>query len=235
LSIPLGWDDLINARDLGGLRVPGGRVRPGALIRSDSLARLTEAGRAALLAHGVTTIVDLRMASELARWPNPLRSHPGFRSLPLVERVPENPMPEFDSVEASYLDMLETFGPRVAAIVRGIAGAPTGGVLVHCAAGKDRTGVVVALALSVAGVDRSDIAEDYALSRTWDDRMLEEWLLAQPASDRDRMRRLHRTRPETILATLAALDDRYGGVTGYLAAIGIEDGVLERLRRRLVS
>lgn len=234
MSIPLGWDDLINARDLGGLRAQGGQVRPGALIRSDSLARLTEAGRAAMLAHGVTTIVDLRMAGEQAGWPNPFRSHPGFRRLPLVERVPENPMPEFDSVEASYLDMLETFGQRVAAVVRGIAGAPPGGVLVHCAAGKDRTGVVVALALSVAGVGRSDIAEDYALSRVWDDRMLEEWLLAQPASDRVRLGRLRRTRPETILATLAALDDRYGGVMGYLAAIGVEDGVLERLRRRLV-
>lgn len=234
MSIRLDWDDLLNARDLGGLRAAGGEVRPGALVRSDSLVRLTESGRAAMVAHGVTTIVDLRRAGELAEWPNPFRSHPGFRSLPLVERAPEHPEPRFGSVEASYVDMLETFGPRVAAIVRGIAGAPPGGVLVHCAAGRDRTGVVVALALSVAGVDRSDIAEDYALSRAWDDRMLEEWVLTQPASDRDRLRRLYRIRPETMLATLAALDDRYGGVTGYLAAVGVEDGVLERLRRRLV-
>ena len=235
MSIPLDWKDLINARDLGGLRGPGGQVRPGALIRSESLVRLTDDGRAAMLAHGVTTVVDLRMASELAERPNPLRSHPGFRNLPLIERVPENPMPEFDSAEASYLDMLATFGARVSAIVRGVADAAPGGVLVHCAAGKDRTGVVIALLLSVAGVDRSDIAEDYGMSRAWDDRMVEEWLVAQPAADRERLRQMYLTRTETILAMLARLDERYGGVHGYLAAIGVEDGVLERVRRRLLA
>lgn len=232
----LAWADLINARDAGGLPAAAGRVRPAAFVRTDSLVRLTDAGREALLAHGVTTIVDLRAPSELAEWPNPLDGHPGFRNLPLIGDGDLDAGVRFDSAEEAYCWMVQRHAPRIAAIVRGIADAPPGGVLVHCAAGKDRTGIVAALVLSVAGVDREAIADDYALSAWWVERMLEDWLAAQPnPADHERLRRMNQARPEIILAMLADLDRRHGGVSGYLAGIGVEEEAQERLRRRLLE
>lgn len=212
----------------------GGRVRTGALVRTESLTRLTEAGQAALLAHGVATIVDLRAPFELIGHPNPFRDHSGYRSLPFMDDAAMAGEPPFDSLEAMYGWMLATQGPRVAAIVRGMADAPPGGVLVHCAAGKDRTGIVAALALAVAGVERDAIADDYALSRWWTDRMLEEWLALQPAADRYRLRIMNQPRPEIVLAMLGGLDEAYGGVAAYLGGIGVGEDVQERLRARLV-
>jgi protein-tyrosine phosphatase len=232
----LAWDDLVNARDAGGLPASGSPVRHGAFVRSDSLVRLTDAGRSALLAHGVTTIVDLRAPRELAEWPNPLRHHPGFRNLPLVGDGDMDDGVQFDSAGEAYCWMARRHAPRIAAIVRGIAHAPPGGVLVHCAAGKDRTGIVAALVLSVAGVERDAIAEDYALSAWWVERMLDEWLAAQTdTAERERRRRMSEARPEFILAMLADLDRRHGGVRRYLAAIGVGEDAQERLRLRLLA
>lgn len=232
----LAWDDLVNARDAGGLPASGGRVASGTFVRSDSLVRLTDAGRAAMLAHGVTTIVDLRAPRELAEWPNPLRDHPGFRNLPLLDDADMEAAGRFDSAEEVYRWMVRRRARRIAAILRGIAEAPPGGVLVHCAAGKDRTGIVTALVLSVAGVDRDVIAEDYALSAWWVERMLEEWLATEPdPAEHDRMRRMAEARPEIILAMLADLDRRHGGVAPYLSAIGVGEDAQERLRLRLLA
>jgi protein tyrosine/serine phosphatase len=230
----LTWQALLNARDLGGLPTADGRIRAGALVRTDNLVRLTESGRAALLAHGVRTVVDLRSPRELAAHPHPFRDHPAYRPLPLLDDAGMADVGRFDSAVESYVWQVESQGARLAAILSGIADAPAGGVLFHCAAGKDRTGIVAALVLSTAGVEPEAIAEDYALSTWWVEAMMELELAAQPdAVERTRLRRVYDPRPEIILAMLAALRDRHGGVDGYLAAIGVGHDVRERLRDRL--
>jgi protein-tyrosine phosphatase len=105
-------------------------------------------------------------------------------------------------------------------------------VLVHCVAGKDRTGILVALALRVAGVAPADIATDYACS---DERA--PWLEELAALTDDAERDAHRTRygclPDTMLATLEHLEQRYGSVASYLRAHGITQAQLDAVRTRL--
>ncbi len=231
----LDWSDLLNARDLGGLPARDRRTRSGALVRTDSLARLTPAGREAMLAYGITTIVDLRCPRELAAAPNPLCDHRGYLNLPLMDDASVGAPSVFETAGENYVSWLADHASQVAAIVAGIAESPPGGILLHCAAGKDRTGVVVALVLSVAGVHRDAIAEDYALSRWWNDGAPEDTPgTGADAAQRARDRRIYYPRPENMLHMLSELDRRHGGVEGYLAGIGVGRERLERLRDRLL-
>ncbi|HKF75298.1 MAG TPA: tyrosine-protein phosphatase [Candidatus Dormibacteraeota bacterium] len=231
----LRWEHMLNARDLGGLPTRRGWTRFRALVRSDDLRRLTAEGQAAMLAYGVTTIVDLRSPRELELAPSRLRDHPGYRSLAYMDSDSVGAPSRFETAAENYLDWLRRHASGVAAILHGIADAPPGGILVHCHAGKDRTGVVVALLLSIAGVDREAIAEDYALSVGWNENVQdqEEIMVAPDAEERLRDRRIYYPRPENMLQMLAEVDRRHGGVDPYLDGIGVGSGVRARLRQRL--
>jgi protein tyrosine/serine phosphatase len=231
----LRWDHLLNARDMGGLPMPRGWTGFRALVRSDGHSRLTAYGQAAMLAYGVTTIVDLRSPRELAVAPSPLADHPGYRSLPFFDDTSMAAPSRFEAAADNYVEWLETQPARIAAILHSIADAPPGAVLVHCAAGKDRTGVVVALLLSIAGVDAEAIAEDYALSVWWNEGVQDgdEIATAPDAAERLRDRRIFYPRAENMTGMITELDRRHGGVDRYLTAIGVGAAVQERLGARL--
>jgi protein tyrosine/serine phosphatase len=233
----LDWPALFNARDLGGLPAAGGATRFGALVRSDTLRRLTEPGWAALRAHGVTTILDQRAPTESRNWSYPVGDHATYRNMPFMDDAALASVgARFEVDGDNYLWQLEHEPRRIGAILTAIADAPPGGVLIHCAAGKDRTGLVTALALSVAGVDRETVVADYALTQAAMAPMLEEQLAAEPDRSRwDRMRVAYRCRPELLTAVLAELDSRHGGVAGYLDRAGVDDAKLDRIRTRLVD
>src|SRR3954451_5583654 len=164
MSRVLNWDGCVNVRDLGGLPAAGGgRIREGALVRSDNVRRLTDAGWEALEAHGIRTVLDLRWIAERDVDPprevtidvvhlSLLGDDGAVYGRELDERLSGIDDPT-SRTTAAYLDMLTTWRSRFVDAVRTVADAPPGGVLVHCAAGKDRTGIVVALLLSLAGVD----------------------------------------------------------------------------------
>ena len=231
----LPWEHLLNARDLGGLPTPRGWTRFRAFARSDGPLRLTAGGQAALLSYGVTTIVDLRSNREMAVVPSPFREHPGYRSLPFFDDAGQAAPSRHETAAENYLEWLATQPARIAAILHGIAHAPPGCVLVHCVAGKDRTGVVVALVLSAAGVDREAIADDYAQSVAWNEGMRDqdEVVTAPDAAERLRDRWIYYPRRENMVEMLAEMDRRHGGVDRYLGAIGVGPAVRERLRDRL--
>ena len=163
----LRWDACYNARDLGGLPTrDGARTRRGALIRADSVGRLTERGRAALEAYGVRTIIDLRFGVEVRDDPSPFTDHATI----IAHNLPLNPndvavtrslatqrgsaLPYPATVNVAYL---ATHQPQIAAVMRAIADAPEGGILFHCHAGRDRTGLIAALLLALVGVPAETI------------------------------------------------------------------------------
>ena len=237
----LAWEGCLNARDLGGYRTADGReTRWGAVVRSDSPAALTEAGRAALAAYGVRAIVDLRLADEIARHPNPF-AEPGdhgiaYTNVSVIDPAAGFP-PDTYTMAQSYLWMLDRFGGFVAEVMAAIAGAPSGGVLVHCAAGKDRTGLVAALLLGLVEVPVETIAADYALTAELLRPRDEAWLEHGPGERAEREALLARYAPtaEVMLRVLDGLGERHGGVEGYLADVGVAAADLDRLRDRLLA
>ena len=243
LSRHLAWDACYNVRDIGGYETDDGRqTRWRALVRADDLCRLTPAGVASLRDYGVRTIVDLRSAAEV-----PTAGHPFARrsaadgsltylNLPLLDDGNPAGLAAVNAAERTedvYIGMLEHFRGPIAAIVRAVARAPDGTVLIHCHAGQDRTGLVVALLLALAGVPYPTIAADYALSSTYLQPLYEGWLSALATTEADRSAWWLASPPDAMLAVLATLDARHGGVHAYLRAAGVSPAELERIRDRL--
>jgi len=241
----LAWDGLLNVRDLGGHATEDGReTRRGAVVRADSVRRMSEAGWAALLAFGIRTIVDLRSDEERAGDPDgdppvevvhvsllPWLDSPAWRE---IDELVLGAADEAAAQTASYLAFLEHFPDRFAAAVSAVGEAAPGGVLVHCRAGKDRTGLVVALLLRLAGVGVEEIGDDYALSAANLEHVIAEWI----AAGEDERQRALRTRVGTsprsaMVGVLAELERRHGDVRAYLLDAGASPAVLDRARSRL--
>ncbi|GAB3418967.1 tyrosine-protein phosphatase [Flindersiella endophytica] len=222
----LDWPDCLNARDLGGLPLGGGaRVRRGALVRSDNFDRLTPAGVAAVRAAGVSRIVDIRTPGECERYPSAFATDPLRRNHPV--NVADEPYDTTLDLASLYLQTLDFNAARYASAVGAIADAPPGCVVVHCHAGKDRTGMVVALALTLAGAEPAAVADDYAVVGVPDVMQLVGG--SGPATSPD----LEAPRAETMLAVLEALRADHGGVEGFLGRAGLAADRIQALRERL--
>jgi protein tyrosine/serine phosphatase len=135
-----------------------------------------------------------------------------------------------------YLVFLEHYAKNVGAAIRAVADAPEGGVVIHCAGGKDRTGLVTAFLLHLAGVDTEEIALDYALSEERLRTRHEKWIAeAQSEEERERLVRMAQTPADSIKGVFAELERRYGSVEGYLRHAGLTNDELGRARSRLRS
>jgi protein tyrosine/serine phosphatase len=220
----LTWPGCTNVRDLGGLPAAGGRIRERALVRADALTRLDPDGVAALEGYGVGRVIDLRGQAEAAAGP----PHPWTGSY-AHEPWADVTVDADGTLVDFYLGSLASNTARFASVVRAFVAAPPGAVVVHCAAGKDRTGLVVALLLLVAEVPRSAVVDDYVLSET--ELGVAAWFDVLGPREQE----LSRSRPETLGAALAALDG-YGGVPAYLRErCGLGAGELDAVRERLVE
>ena len=228
----LDWEACWNVRDLGGLPVRPGRIRRGALIRADSLERLTPRGWDALVAHGVRTVIDLRNADERGESDDrPANLTTLHLPLDAIEDREFWDRWEFGPQFATplyYRPHLERFPERTAAVLAAIAAAPQGGVLVHCQGGRDRTGMIAMVVLALLGAEPEAIAADYALSserlrphyRGVDDVEAIEAFFAERGT----------TATRTIIETLESLD-----IAARVRAGGLTEHELERLRTRLVE
>ena len=247
-----------NVRDLGGLPLRGGgTTAPGVLLRADNLQGLTARDVGHLVGDlGVRAVVDLRTDVEVElEGPGPLvredRVEIRHRSLmpevgartdlaadgtlPWQGREFENDRGESGAVQA-YLSYLLDRPDSVVGALRDIAYAP-GGVVVHCAAGKDRTGMVCAMALEMVGVQRAAVIADYVATGERLEPLLAR-LRASPTYAADlegRPADSHRPRPETMSRALELVDERHGGAAAWLAAHGFEAADADALRRRLVD
>jgi protein-tyrosine phosphatase len=227
-----------NLRDVGGYpAVGGGTVRWRTLYRSDALNRLGGSGRAVLAGLGLRTVIDLRTRGEVAVAPTALDGHVARTChVPLFTEAAIGRLPP--ELAAVYAYMVDRCGRAIARAIGQLCGDAALPGLIHCTAGKDRTGLVMALILEVIGVPDDVIAADYAQSSwhidpdvTWDIQRIRavsgvgRWIdlgaLGSP--------------PEVVRAALARVRDRSGSVPGYLLDNGLSRRDLEILRTTLVA
>lgn len=244
----LAWDGCVNVRDLGGLTTQSGeRTRPGRLVRADNLRRLSDEGWRALAASGVRRVVDLRFPEELAEDPP--------RDVPVdvvhVSLLGPNRTDEWQGefnaamdraataeeyLVWSYLEFLERYRSQFGRVFDAIADAPAGAVVFHCVGGKDRTGLVAALCLRLAGVAVDEVAADYALTEANLAPGNPTWVDAAPDAAERRRRELLLPAPASAMRrVLEELERRHGSTAGYLGDCGVSEERLERVRARLLG
>lgn len=242
-----------NLRDLGGYPAADGRqTRWGRLFRADGLYRLswahvegTAADVARVRALGLHTVLDLRTDGELAeRGRFPVEQIAvAFHHLPMIDVLwdpddgPGEGQDEADFLLGQYRWMLEASGPRIAEAFHRLALPGALPAVFHCAAGKDRTGILAALVLAGLGVADEHVVHDYALTAAAMDRTRAWALRTSPeaaAGFASRPAAHHAADPRAMAALLAELHEGFGSVRAYLGTIGVTNAVLYRLEDELL-
>jgi hypothetical protein len=230
----LDWPACWNIRDLGGLATRDGRRTVyGGVVRADGVDRLTVEGWSALWEYGVRTVVDLREEGE--RCPDDAPRPAGLRTVhvPLDDKDDVELWAQIGPLDGSplyYRPFLDRKADRCAAAVSAVAAAGPGAVLVHCGAGRDRTGLVSLMLLAVAGVNPEEIVADYDLST---DRLQPAWAALGYRDQGPIIERMlagaGTTAREVLLGILSDIDP-----AAYLRAGGATDDDLARVRARLL-
>jgi protein-tyrosine phosphatase len=224
---------VLNLRDVGGYPVQGGgSVRWRTLFRSDALHRLDPAAVAAVTALGLRSVIDLRTQPEVDLAPSPAGGRVTHVPL-LTGDLPEVPL----SLSDLYHHLVDERGEQIGGAIAALCGGDAMPALVHCSAGKDRTGVVIALILAVLGVPDEVIAADYALSAAYldpDQTPVISQLQASTGLGDELISGLLSSPPELILNALDMTRERGGSVDGYLRGHGLTDAALGRLRAALI-
>ena len=230
----LAWDACLNVRDLGGLLTSDGRTtRHGALVRASMIGSLSEAGSAAVREHGVRSVIDLRWPVEVEAQPSLYAAGVSYRNVPvdtdrrlaLLDHTTDDTMPE-------QLAILTGPASGIRSAIEAIASSEPA-VVIHCQAGRDRTGIVVALILAAAGVIDEDIEADYCAS---DEALASEYerLSREQPSETIGIPDAIERRKRVMGHVLRTIRAEYGDAAAYLGALGVSDAAIARLRTLLV-
>ena len=219
-----------NLRDLGGYPTSdGGETAWEQLLRGDNPEGLTEADIQWLLDRRITTVVDLRSPQEAEQKPDQLSAVHGFHyvNCPLLEGTG---MPDLeDRAGEGYFRILEC-RERVSDALRQVAAAPDG-VLFHCTAGKDRTGLIAALILGLSGVTRADLLADYQVSETYLADIIRQIRVRVP----NLAPFAGSSKAVYLSECLDRLEEKYSSIPDYLRAAGLSDDTAAALRQKLLG
>jgi protein-tyrosine phosphatase len=237
--IPL--DGAVNFRDLGGYVTEDGlRTRWRVLFRADGLSELTESDLATMRELGIRTVVDLRSGQEVEQSRFNVDAHPvTFHHYPFIKALPDPEefarAPGF--LGTQYTEMLDGAAPQIIGALSALATPDACPAVFHCTAGKDRTGLLSALVLSLLGVPEETVVADYALSGDAMARLRAKLTVKYPdgktlIADSDA---LFSADPANMVALFAHLRDRYGTAAGYAEAVGVPSDVVTRLRHTFLE
>ena len=218
-----------NTRELGGIRTADGSLtRNDVYWRSDVPINPDKDDIEKLQKHNITTIIDMRTEQETIKVPNMLSDAAGFEyhHFPVTEGsgVPES----LEAVPHSYIDISKA--ESMSKVMKTIAEAKQG-VIFHCTAGKDRTGVVSAIILMACGVERETIVSDYVVSREYNKEMLSAFLEAHPEVDRD----IVLANEKSMNGFIDLFEERFGTVENYFETIGLSAEYAEMIRSKLMG
>ena len=231
----------VNFRDLGGYATEDGlRTRWRVLFRADGLSELTETDLEVMRELGIRTVVDLRSGQEVEQSRFNVEAHPvTFHHYPFIKALPNaedfSRAPGF--LGTQYTEMLDEATPQIIGALSALAAPDARPAVFHCTAGKDRTGLLSALVLSLLGVPEETVIADYALSGAAMTRLRAKLIEKYPdgkslIADSDV---LFSADPSNMVALFAHLRNRYGTVAGYAARVGVPEDVVQRLRQSLLE
>jgi protein tyrosine/serine phosphatase len=231
----------VNFRDLGGYAAQDGqRTRWRVLFRADGLSDLTAADLSIMETLGIRTVIDLRSATELERSRFDIDAHPvAFHHFPFIEELPD--AQEFDRrpglLGSQYQEILRDAGPKIIAVLDVLSAPRALPAVFHCTAGKDRTGVLAALVLSLLGVDEPTVVADYALSGDAMLRLRAKLILKYPEGREtlENIDEVFSADPVQMELLLVHLRAQYGSAEAYLARLGARAGLSEALRGALLE
>lgn len=240
----LSIDGLMNIRDLGGLVTRDGRtVRRGRVLRSDNPKALTDAGRAEFLtAVNPSVVIDLRVPVEVVREGYDLGDGVRLVNCPMTPQSGVNQEQidagMCDNLVDDYLRQIEVNGHYVVEALGLIADPSNQPVVIHCTAGKDRTGITVAMLLEILGVDRDDIVADYTVTTKNMAPVLER-IRSAPVFKENGLAYapdwIFASDPETMQGFLAGMDERYGGAEAWALGAGLAVEQIDSLRTSLLD
>ena len=244
---------LYNARDLGGFPTREGKTTKfGVFVRSEAPVELPAQDISYLKHYGITATMDFRSGSEAAARPSDLREIMPYYHKPVFNEaamagVKAHP-PKNIGWGEQYISMAEECRQWAREVLT-IAAENTGVLLYHCTTGKDRTGLMTCYLLSIAGVEREDIAADYCVSQVFLEPVYEKMRSGKmrlgpiPAAESEKKlspvpkmdQSFFETPASAMLTLIDYLKDQYGGVTKYLRSIGVSEEIMEKIREKFIE
>lgn len=222
-------ESIVNCRDLGGYPSKYGCTKFGRFIRCGTVSRPTDNDIKALKELNISAVVDLRGDFEFNDQSNDMER--------LTENINHVSLYELNVAEAKNVKMtlsevyefiVDNYKENINKALKVIAEAPEGAVLYHCFLGKDRTGILTLMLLTIAGVDEDDIVADYQLTYTY----LENYIHTHADSLWDTNAEMHYSLPQTMRTLIAYIKHKYGSVQDYIYSTGIDDESIEKIRKR---
>ena len=227
-----------NLRDMGGYPTTNDScTRWGMLLRSDSLHRLPLESQGRLIYFGVRTVIDLRTEMEAATAPDVFARSDRVAYIHLPMLAPHIvDLHRAESLEELNRLLVDRCQNQVALVVSLLAEEHRTPAIVHCSAGKDRTGLVIACLLDLVGVERETIVEDYLQTRYYMQNLSQDLrsAAAQIGFDLERLDRMLECRGDVMDRTLRYIDQQYGGTAEYVRSAGVDQETIARLRSVLV-
>ncbi|HEX4433286.1 MAG TPA: tyrosine-protein phosphatase [Acidimicrobiales bacterium] len=231
----------VNFRDLGGYAAGDGlQTRWRTLFRADGLGELTETDMAVLRQLGIQTVIDLRSGSELERGRFDVEAHPvAFHHFPFIDELPD--AQDFDRkpglLGTQYLEIVRDAGGQILAALDVLAAPDALPAVFHCTAGKDRTGVLSAVVLSLLGVDEPTVVADYALSGAAMLRLRAKLIVKYPEGREtlENIDEVFSAEPAQMEQLLEHIEAEYGSVAKYVEGLGAGPGLVERMRSGLLE
>lgn len=233
-----------NVRDLGGYPTStGATTRWRSFLRADALYGLSRADVDTLLETGLRTVIDLRSDMEIAYQPSVFASHAAvdYHQIPLFDRLaPADVMfreKNISDLSARYIEAVDCCRPAFLKVVDTITGGKDGAVLFNCTAGKDRTGIIAAMLLSLANVDKKVIAQDYALTASLAATLMDHLRSKARARGMDEASStmLLSSEPGAMMTFLDHVEARHGGFHRYLLDGNERVEQVDLLRQRIIE
>jgi protein-tyrosine phosphatase len=231
----------VNFRDLGGYAtLDGRRTRWRVLFRADGLSELSQTDFSVMRDLGIRTVVDLRSGHEVEQSRFDVEAHPvDFHHFPFIDELPD--VEQWDRrpglLGTQYKEMLDDAAPQIIGALEVLTAPDSRPAVFHCTAGKDRTGLLSALVLSLLGVPEETVVADYALSGEAMERLRAKLTVKYPdAKDTiTGIDEVFSANPANMVELFAYLRERYGSVTEYAGTVGVPDAVVARLRGELLE